>query len=72
MANGIVRWFNSTKGYGFIESHDGSADVFVTREAVQQAGMLSLNGGQAVQYDVEPDHLGKWSAIHLKAESLAS
>jgi cold shock protein len=67
MATGTVTWFNPTKGYGFIAPSDGSADVFVHISAVEQAGMRSLNDGQAITYDVEPDRRGKVSAVNLKA-----
>jgi cold shock protein len=67
MATGTVKWFNPTKGYGFIAPSDGSADVFVHISAVEQAGMRSLNDGQAITYDVEPDRRGKVSAVNLKA-----
>jgi cold shock protein len=67
MATGTVKWFNATKGYGFIAPSDGSADVFVHISAVEQAGMRSLNDGQTITYDVEPDRRGKVSAVNLKA-----
>ena len=52
MAIGTVKWFNPTKGYGFIQPEDGSKDVFVHISAVERAGMNSLNEGQKVSYDV--------------------
>ena len=69
MATGTVRWFNETKGYGFIQPDDGSGrDVFVHISAVERAGMRSLNEGQKVSYDVEADRRsGKESAANLKS-----
>ena len=69
MATGIVRWFNETKGYGFIQPDDGSGrDVFVHISAVERAGMRRLNEGQKVSYDVEADRrTGKESAANLKS-----
>ena len=52
MANGIVKWFNSSKGYGFIEQEDGP-DVFVHYSAIQSGGYKTLNEGQAVTYEAE-------------------
>jgi CspA family cold shock protein len=69
MATGTVKWFNETKGYGFIQPDDGGGkDVFVHISAVERAGMRSLNEGQKVSYDVEADRRsGKESAANLKA-----
>jgi len=67
MPIGTVKWFNSTKGYGFIQPEGGGPDVFVHVSAVQQAGLQQLNDGQRISFDVEPDHRGKTSAINLKA-----
>ena len=64
---GIVKWFNPTKGYGFIQPEAGGPDVFVHISAVQQAGLQQLNEGQRVSFDIEPDRRGKTSAINLKA-----
>ena len=58
MPTGTVKWFNSTKGYGFIAPDDGGKDVFVHASAVEQAGMRSLNEGQKVQFDIQPDARG--------------
>ncbi len=68
MATGTVKWFNETKGYGFIQPDDGGGrDVFVHISAVERAGMRSLNEGQKVSYDVEADQRsGKESAANLK------
>lgn len=68
MANGTVKWFNGTKGYGFISPDNGGADVFVHVSAVERAGMNGLNEGQKVSYDEERDpRKGKTSAVNLKA-----
>ncbi|MBU1346779.1 MAG: cold-shock protein [Brevundimonas subvibrioides] len=68
MATGTVKWYNSTKGYGFIEPSDGGKDVFVHVSAVEGAGMNGLNEGQKVSYEVERDRrTGKESAGQLKA-----
>ncbi len=55
MAVGTVKWFNATKGYGFIEPEDGGADVFVHISAVEQSGMSGLNEGQKVNYELQND-----------------
>jgi CspA family cold shock protein len=69
MANGTVKWFNSTKGFGFIQPDDGGNDVFVHISAVERAGMTSLNDGQKIGYDIEVDSKrGKSSAVNLQAE----
>jgi len=65
MAIGIVKWFNTTKGYGFIMPSDGSKDVFVHITAVQAAGLRGLNEGQKVSYDIAMER-GKAAAINLK------
>lgn len=66
MATGTVKWFNSTKGYGFIEPADGSKDVFVHISCVQRAGLAALDEGQSVSYDLE-ERNGKTSATNLVA-----
>ncbi len=65
MASGTVKWFNPTKGYGFIEPNDGSRDVFVHISAVERAGLGNLNEGQKIQFDVVPGRDGKSSADNL-------
>ncbi len=67
MPTGTVKWFNPTKGYGFIQPEDGSKDVFVHISAVERAGMRSLVEGQRVSYDEQRDaKRGKTSAENLK------
>ena len=66
MAIGTVKWFNTTKEYGFIVPQDGGKDVFVHITAVQAAGMRGLNEGQKISYDVAMER-GKASATNLKA-----
>ena len=68
MAIGTVKWFNSAKGYGFIQPAGGGSDVFVHISAVERAGMQGLADGQRVSYDEERDpRKGKTSAGNLKA-----
>jgi cold shock protein len=68
MAQGIVKWFNSQKGFGFIQPDDGGKDVFVHISAVERAGMHGLNEGQRVSFDVVADRRsGKSSAENLRA-----
>ena len=67
MPNGSVKWFNSTKGYGFIAPDNGGPDVFVHISAVERAGLSGLNDGQKVSFDEERDpKKGKTSAVNLK------
>ncbi len=65
MTTGTVKFFNTQKGYGFIETDDGSKDAFVHISAVERAGLTSLNEGQKVTYDVQPGQNGKSSAENL-------
>jgi cold shock protein len=68
MPNGTVKWFNSTKGFGFIAPDNGGADVFVHISAVERSGLDRLNDGQKVSFDEETDpKKGKTSAVNLKA-----
>ena len=68
MQKGTVKWFNPTKGYGFIRPSTGDKDVFVHISAVERAGMGTLNEGQKVSYDLQRDpKRGKSSAENLKA-----
>jgi CspA family cold shock protein len=68
MAIGTVKWFNPTKGFGFISPDSGGADVFVHISAVERAGLGSLNEGQKVSYELERDaRSGKMSAGQLQA-----
>lgn len=66
MPTGTVKWFNSTKGYGFIAPDQGGNDVFVHISAVERAGMRALNEGQKLSYEIE-DKNGKSSAVNLQA-----
>ena len=64
-ATGTVKWFNPTKGYGFIEPEDGSGDAFVHISAVEAAGLSTLNDGQKVSYELVAGQNGKSSAENL-------
>jgi cold shock protein len=67
MATGTVKWFNETKGYGFIQPDNGGKDVFVHISALERAGLRSLQDGQKVSYEVEQDRRsGKESATNLQ------
>ena len=65
MTTGTVRWFNPTKGYGFIQPSDGSKDAFVHISAVERAGLNSLREGQKVEYELVDGRNGKSSAENL-------
>lgn len=66
MATGTVKWFNATKGFGFIQPDNGGPDVFVHISAVERAGMASLNEGQKINFEVEKDRrTGKSAAGSL-------
>ncbi len=67
MASGTVKWFNATKGYGFIQPDEGGKDVFVHITAVQAAGLQGLNDGQRISYDLTEER-GKTSATGLRVE----
>ena len=68
MATGTVKFFNPTKGFGFIAPQDGSKDIFVHISAVERAGMSNLNEGQKLKFDVEADRRsGKSAATNLEA-----
>jgi cold shock protein len=64
---GTVKWFNTQKGYGFIEPEDGSKDVFVHISAVEHGGMGNLHEGQRISYQLERGQQGKTSAVDLQA-----
>lgn len=65
MANGTVKWFNSTKGFGFIQPEDGGKDVFVHISAVERAGLNGLNEGQRVAFELQTER-GRTAAVDLK------
>jgi cold shock protein len=68
MTTGTVKWFNATKGFGFIQPDDGGADVFVHISAVERAGMATLNEGQKVKFELQRDsRSGKMAAGDLSA-----
>jgi len=68
MATGTVKWFNATKGYGFIQQDDGGKDAFVHISAVERSGLQSLREGQKVEFELVNDRrTGKISAENLKA-----
>ncbi len=66
MTTGTVKFFNATRGFGFIEPEDGSKDAFVHISAVERAGLTGLSDGQRVEYELEPGRDGKSSAENLK------
>jgi CspA family cold shock protein len=65
MPQGTVKWFNATKGYGFIEPSDGTRDAFVHVSEVEKAGLATLNEGQKVEFDLAPGRDGKSAAENL-------
>ncbi len=66
MTIGTVKWFNSQKGYGFIQPEDGTKDVFVHISAVERSGLGDLSEGQKVSFDLEQGNQGKTSAVNLR------
>src|SRR3954451_4612593 len=66
MSKGTVKWFNSQKGYGFIQPDDGSKDVFVHISAVERAGLGNLHEGQKLSFELERGQQGKTSAVNLQ------
>ena len=67
MATGIVKWFNDSKGFGFIEPEDGSKDAFVHISAVERAGLSGLRDGQKVEFDLTAGKNGKMAADNIVA-----
>ena len=67
MPTGTVKWFNTTKGYGFIAPEDGSMDAFVHISAVERAGLATLREGPRVRYELRPGRKGKFSPEELAA-----
>ena len=67
MAKGTVKWFNATKGYGFIQPSSGGKDVFVHISAVEVSGLGSLHEGQKLTFELERGQQGKTSAVNLKS-----
>ena len=67
MATGTVKWFNTTKGYGFITPDEGGSDAFVHITAVQRSGLQGLNEGQKVEFELVEQRNGKMAAEELKA-----
>lgn len=65
MSTGTVKWFNSTKGFGFIQPEEGGQDVFVHISAVERAGLRTLNEGQRVEFERQNER-GKTAAVNLK------
>ena len=65
MPKGTVKWFNPTKGYGFIKPAVGDKDVFVHISAVERGGMTSLNEGDRLEFELEVDRRGKMAAVNL-------
>ena len=67
MSTGTVKFFNTSKGFGFIQPDDGSKDVFVHISAVERAGLGTLSENQKISFDLEKGNNGKTSAVNLKA-----
>jgi CspA family cold shock protein len=68
MPKGTVKWFNPTKGYGFVAPDTGGKDVFVHISAVQKAGLRTLNEGQKLNFDIEQQPNGRAAAVNLAAD----
>lgn len=66
MATGTVKWFNATKGFGFIQPSDGGKDVFVHISAVERSGMSGLNEGQKIDYEIATER-GRSAAVNLRS-----
>ena len=66
MSNGTIKWFNSTKGYGFIQPDDGTKDVFVHISDVERSGIGTPQEGDKIEYDLQRGQQGKMSATNLK------
>ena len=66
MATVTVKWFNATKGYGFIQPDDGSKDVFVHISDVERSGIGNLNEGDKLEFEIEVDRRGKYAAVNLQ------
>lgn len=69
MANGTVKWFNATKGFGFIEQEDGGKDAFVHISAVERAGLSTLSEGQKVSFDLVSGRDGRLAAENLRVQN---
>ena len=68
MANGTVKWYNPTKGFGFIQPEGGSKDVFIHASALERAGISSLDDGQKIEFDIEAGRDGRESATNIRLE----
>ncbi|WP_372624336.1 cold-shock protein [Falsiroseomonas sp.] len=66
MSNGTIKWFNATKGFGFIQPEDGTSDVFVHISDMQRSGIAELREGDKLTYDVQSGDRGKTSACNLR------
>jgi CspA family cold shock protein len=66
MSNGTIKWFNATKGFGFIQPEDGTSDVFVHISDMQRSGIAELREGDKLTYDVQRGQQGKTSACNLR------
>lgn len=67
MATGTVKWFNATKGFGFVQPDDGGKDVFLHVSAVERSGMGNPGEGQKIEYELEKDRQGRVSATNVRA-----